>query len=214
MIIGRNQKKLQAVCEEAGKHCKAFPMDITNFNDLDAMLEKMVLLAGGKIDGFVNNAGIVGEIETNKVSYDDWDCVMDTILKGAYFITRYLYNIMAKQQYGNIVMICSVRSIVGGTFPYTISKAGLMNFTEGLAKKGISAGVRVNGICPSDVLTEIADVYSGYTPDGNLYYPAAKNINRLLLPDEIAEVAAFLISDASKCITGQMIYCDGGYTLR
>ena len=110
-----------------------------------------------------------------------------------------------------ILNVSSQGGFVGATYPYRLAKWDIRGLTEGLGKSLIKKGIIVNGIAPGVVKTAMQ---SFSIEQGDNLYTNQNPLGRVILPEEIAELALFLISDASNAIVGQTIVCDGGYTLK
>ena len=212
-ITGRNIETLKEAKEKLGNSENLFLVehDIRKTEtDDDAVYQARKAMGG--IDILVNNAGIsVHNIDYSTCTEEMWDDQMDTNLKGTYFMTQAFlkyYNEVGKQS-GKIINMVSERGLYGDDVPYGMGKRALISYTEGLAKKLIQKGIRVNAIAPGVTATEM----TGYDPNGNLFRPYTLG-RRVFLAEEIAEVAIFLMSDASNCISGQVIACNEGNTLR
>lgn len=213
IITGKNKKTLDAAKKELGsERCQTILFDISKINEIDKNLEQCFNLFGGKIDCLINNAGIsLHEGDYSKVTEKDWDDQFDTNLKGLYFLTNKFiekykfYN----QNSAKIIMMASERGLYGDDLPYGLTKAALISYTKGLAKKVIEYGIRVNAIAPGVVATDM----TSYKKEQNLYRDTSLG-KRVLIPEEIAEVVLFMISDASNCISGEVISCNEGNHLR
>ncbi|MBQ9047756.1 MAG: SDR family oxidoreductase [Solobacterium sp.] len=212
-ITGRKMETLQEAKEKLGNPENLFLVehDITKYEtDDDAVYQARKAMGG--IDILVNNAGVsVHNIDYSSCTEDMWDYQMDTNLKGTYFFTQAFmkyYNEVGKNS-GNIINMVSERGMYGDDVPYGLAKRALISYTEGMAKKLILKGIRVNAIAPGVTATEM----TGYDPEGNLFRPYTRG-RRVFLAEEIAEVAVFLMTDASNCISGQVIVCNEGNTLR
>lgn len=211
-ITGRKKEVLEKVKLELGDNCKILEYDVTDFENIDTKIEEVAELLGGNIDGLVNNAGIsLHEEDYTKVTQESWDKQFNTNLKAPFFITQSFMKFYHNKQNknGKIIMMVSERGLYGDDIPYGLTKVALINYMKGLAKRTIEDGVRVNAIAPGVVATEM----TGYKPDGDLYREGTVG-KRVLLPEEIAEVTAFLLSDASNCISGEVIACNEGNHLR
>lgn len=211
LITGRDEMKLRSVQNNLGsENCEIMAWDISNVHDIDSVIEKMAQQLNG-IDIFINNAGIYSTKEIFQVKENDWDSVFGINAKGLYFamqaIGLYYVN---KNIKGKIVNIVSNRGILGDVGPYGASKWSVMGLTKGFARKLISKGIIVNGIAPGMTATGInnIDVFD------NAYVNIADTDSRVCLPEEIAEIAAFLVSDAANHIVGEIIVCDGGESLQ
>ena len=134
---------------------------------------------------------------------------MSTNLKGVYFATKEIINqCFVENKQGNIIMISSITGMSASEGPYAISKASINHVTISLAKELLKHNIRVNAIAPGVTSSNINHI----DENDNMYYENAVG-KRVLSPKEIAEVAIFLVSDNSKCITGQVIACDNGDTI-
>lgn len=211
-IAGRKKEALEKAKSKLGENCKILEYDITDFKDIDSKIEKVAELLGGNIDCLVNNAGIsLHEENYLKVTQESYDKQFDTNLKAPYFITQSFMKFYYKNKNtsGKIIMMVSERGLYGDDIPYGLTKNALISYTKGLAKRTIEDGVRVNAIAPGVVATEMTN----YSPDGDLYREQALG-KRVLLSSEIAEITAFLLSDASNCISGEVIACNEGNHLK
>lgn len=207
LITGRNKDKLENIKKEL--NCEILEWDISDVNVVKEKVSKVIEKFEGKIDCFINNAGIYKEIRYNNCSIEDWNTIINTNLTGLYFSTIEMVNqCFEPNKKGNIIMIASNRGIFGDDGPYGISKAGVINFTQGLAKKLLNKNIRVNAINPGMTASNINKM----NDNDNLYKENLKG-KRVICAKEIADIAVFLISDSSSCITGQVINCDNGETL-
>lgn len=212
-ITGRSKEVLEEAKKSLGnpENLFVFEHDVRQYDKDD----ELILNAGRAMNGIdclINNAGVsVHNIDYSNCTEEQWDRQMDTNLKGVYFLTQaYMkyYEEVGKKS-GKIINMVSERGLYGDDVPYGMAKRALISYTEGLARKLILKGVRVNAIAPGVTATEM----TGYDPEDNLFRRYAVG-RRVLLPEEIAEVAIFMISDASNCISGQVIACNEGNHLR
>ena len=210
MILGRREDRLKQVSEELGEGCRYLVCDVTNLRDAEGLYEEIAKHLGGAVSVLVNNAGVYVERPEGEYTVEDYDRMMDTNLKAPFFLTQsYIRYCRQKGIQGNVVMVASNRGLFGDCGPYGMSKAGLINAVQGFARQSIQEHIRVNAVAPGMTASEInhKDV------NGDLYTSSAKG-GRVLLPEEIAEVVVFLASDRSGCITGAVIPCDEGDSLR
>lgn len=212
-ITGRSKEVLEEAKKSLGnpENLFVFEHDVRQYDKDDELILNARWAMNG-IDCLINNAGVsVHNIDYSNCTEEQWDRQMDTNLKGVYFLTQaYMkyYEEVGKKS-GKIINMVSERGLYGDDVPYGMAKRALISYTEGLARKLILKGVRVNAIAPGVTATEM----TGYDPEDNLFRRYAVG-RRVLLPEEIAEVALFMISDASNCISGQVIACNEGNHLR
>ena len=207
LITGRDKEKLENAKKEL--NCEVLEWDISDVSITKEKVQKIIEIFNGKIDCFINNAGIYKEIRYNDCKIEDWNKIINTNLTGLYFSTIEIINqCFEPNKKGNVIMIASNRGIVGDDGPYGISKAGVINFAQGLAKKLLNKNIRVNVINPGMTASNINKI----NDNDNLFKENLKG-KRVICAKEIADIAVFLISDSSSCITGQVINCDNGETL-
>lgn len=206
-ITGRTMEALEKAKAQLGnpKDLYLIAHDIRDYDRDEEVVQTARRYMGG-VDILLNNAGVsVHDINYATCTQEMWDRQMDTNLKGVYFLTQAFmkyYNEVGKKA-GKIIMMVSERGLYGDDVPYGLAKRALISYTEGLAVKLIGKGVRVNAIAPGVTATDM----TGWDPNGDLYRPYCRG-KRVLLPQEIAEVAIFLMSDASNSISGQVIACN------
>lgn len=214
LITGRNEDKLKAAREEIGQDkCRTLQFDMSEVDTFDGKIQKALTLLDEKIDILVNNSGIGWWKDYWEYNEDDFEQMIHTNLRGVYFLTQKLSRIWVNEKInGNILMIASEAGIIGDFAPYGISKSAVIHLTKGLAKKMSIHDIRINAIAPGVTVTPISKDNSQYDPKGDLF--RSNNCGqRALLPEEIAEVAVFLLSDASRCINGEIIACNLGNAL-
>ena len=225
IVTGRDIQKLEQVKKEL--NCEIIHPDIIDINmgcpvpkvaitsqagsallKNPQKVKEIVEILNGKIDCFVNNAGIYKSINYNNCNKEDWDKIMNTNLTGLYFATNEIVTqCFEKNNKGNIVNIASIAGMNSNIGPYGISKSGVIHYTKGLAKQLLNKNIRVNGINPGVTVSNINPI-----DDDNIYMEQVPG-KRMILAEEIADIVVFLISDSSSCITGQIITCDNGATL-
>jgi 3-oxoacyl-[acyl-carrier protein] reductase len=165
----------------------------------------------GKIDILVNNAGISSNTLIMRMTENEWDSVLDTNLKSAYLCSRFVLRSMIGLGWGRIVNMASVAGILGsmGRTNYAASKGGLIALTRSLAGEVGSRNITVNAIAPGFIVTRLTDELPQEAREAVLSRTVLK---RHGTPAEVAELAAFLVSDRAGYITGQVISIDGGIT--
>ena len=163
----------------------------------------------GKIDILVNNAGINKDGLILSMSEEDFDSVINTNLKGTFNCIKFVSKSMIKNRYGKIINISSISGVAGnpGQANYAASKAGIIGLTKSVAKELAKRNINVNAIAPGFIMTEMTDVLGDKVKENILSQIPLK---RFGTPQDVAELAAFLASDKSSYITGQVINLDGG----
>ena len=207
LISGRNMETLSKSAAEIG--CKYLQLDVQDTSAYDAFLEKADGMLGG-IDCLVNNAGIsLHEKNIFDVTEDTFRQQVDTNLIGTFFLTQHFAKYLLKKQTGgNILVISSETGITSDIRPYGYTKAALNSMVEGAAYMFAKHDIRINAIAPG--LT--ASKMTGKDPNGDIS-SKKEMLGRVYLPEEVAEIASFLLSDASSCLTGQILVCNNGKTI-
>lgn len=209
LIAGRNVQTLKKSAEEIG--CKYLQQDVQDIASFEKFFIGAEKILGGSVDCLVNNAGIsLHENTFLDVTIDTFDIQINTNFKGAFFlaqkfIERYKANSLTN---GNILFISSETSVTADERPYGLIKASINSLVQGLASRYIKDGIRVNAIAPGVTASEM----TGVKTDGNLYRKN-KSTSRVYLPEEMAEIVCFLLSDASNVLNGQILVCNEGNTI-
>lgn len=201
----------EETCEEIKKlGVKAIVVkgDVRSTEDVKTLIDTTVK-EFGKIDILVNNAGITRDGLMLRMSEEDWDLVMDINLKGAFNCIKAAARPMMKQRNGAIINITSVVGVMGnaGQANYSASKAGLIGLTKTTAKEFASRGIRCNAVAPGFIASAMTDKLDD---DTKAKYLSAVPLGNFGKPEQIADVVAFLASDMSNYVTGQVINVDGG----
>ena len=163
----------------------------------------------GRVDYLINNAGITLDKTVRKMTYDDWQNVLNVNLFGAFCMTKSVLEHMIERGSGRIVNISSVIGETGnvGQANYAASKAGLVGFTKSLALEMARRGITVNTVAPGFILTEMV----AQMPQAALDAVVEKIPQRRLgKPEEVARVVQFLLEDESSYITGAVFHINGG----
>jgi 3-oxoacyl-[acyl-carrier protein] reductase len=183
----------------------------TDIADANAVREmnRQIIKQFGKIDILVNNAGITRDSLLPRMPDDFWDEVINTDLRGAYLCTKYALRPMMEQAWGRVVNIASLAGIIGnrGQANYSAAKGGLIAFTKSVAREVGSRNITVNAIAPGFIISDMTNKLSQETHDMIL---ARIPLKRFGIPQDVAELTAFLAGDKAGYITAQVICVDGG----
>ncbi|WP_106483720.1 SDR family NAD(P)-dependent oxidoreductase [Bacteroides sp. Marseille-P3684] len=207
LIAGRNEDVLKQSAKQI--NCKYQVLDMRDVDSFQAFIDKSKVLLGG-FDSLVCNAGIsLHEKDFFHVTEGSFKEQFDTNLRSNIFLTqKFISSILPEKIEANILFISSEVGELADNRPYGWTKAALNSFVRGLASNFAESGIRINAISPGITCSDMTGLHS----DGNLYIPTNAT-KRAYLPEEIAEVATFLLSDCSKCISGQIIVCNNGKTI-
>ena len=206
LISGRSEDTLRKISAEL--NCLYLPIDISNTECLHSFIRKAdEMLEGANL--LVNNAGIsLHEHNFEAVTLEGMSTQLSTNLVGPFFLTQEFIKCRTeKKSQGNVLFISSETGDTADIRPYGLTKAAINSLVQGLAHAYKLKGIRVNAIAPGITATDM----TGVSAD-NLY-AGSYGAGRFYLPDEIAEVASFLVSDVSSCISGQIITCNNAETV-
>lgn len=203
--------KAQETVEEirqAGGEAVSFACNVADFNACGEMITALVK-DYGHIDVLVNNAGITRDNLLMKMSEEDFDRVIAVNLKGCFNTIKHLSRQLLKQRSGKIINISSVTGVMGnaGQANYCASKAGVIGLTKSAARELGSRGITVNAVAPGFIETEMTESLPETVKTALTEQILLK---RTGTTKEVADVVAFLASDAAGYITGQVISVDGG----
>ena len=203
--------ELAAEVEAAGRRALTFQTDVTDADGAEQMV-RSVKSEFGSVDYLVNNAGITRDRLIMMMSEEDWDAVLNTNLKGVFNVTKPAVSIMVRQRRGSVLNISSISGVVGmaGQTNYSASKAGLIGFTKALAKEVAKRSITVNALALGLIET---DMTSGLPEEYKQKVLEQIPLNRYGTAAEVARIAAFLLSDDARYITGQVIQADGGLAM-
>jgi acetoacetyl-CoA reductase len=166
----------------------------------------------GPIEVLINNAGVTCDAMFHKMTVDQWKTVMETNLGAVFNMCHTVINSMRERQFGRIITISSVNGQKGqvGQVNYSASKAGVIGFTKALAQEVATKGITVNALAPGYIAT---DMTQALPPQVLEKIVAQIPVGRLGAPEEIAQAALFLASDAAAFITGSTLSINGGQYL-
>lgn len=194
-----------------GVRVKAYQSNASDHTQCKDLIAQ-VIQDFGKIDILVNNAGITRDNLLVRMTEEQWDEVLDSNLKSAFNLCKYVLTPMMRQRSGSIINISSVVGVFGnaGQANYAASKAGMIGFTKSIAKEVASRNIRCNAIAPGFIETEMTHVLDEKTKENFL---KSIPLGRLAQASEVAQVVSFLASDQSSYITGQVISVCGGLNM-
>jgi len=221
-LVDYNEKSLLQAQEEISKQFPSAKIvtviaDVSKEEEVKNYVDE-TLKAFGRIDGLYNNAGIEGR-QAGMTEYDInvFKKVIDINLMGVYYAMRYVIPVMQKQHYGRIVNVASVGGIRGvlNQVPYVASKHAVSGMTKNAALEYAKDGINTNAIAPGAILTPmVAEAFKQVNPTdpkaAETEYAKANPAKRLGLPEEVAKVVAFLLSEDASYVNGQTIAIDGG----
>lgn len=207
LIAGRNEEMLKKSASELG--CEWLRLDMQEFDSFDTFVKDAVQKLG-EVNCLVNNAGIsLHEPTFFDVTKESFDAQLKTNLEGPFFLAQAVAAYMKGNGIkGNILFMSSETGDVADIRPYGLIKASINSLVRGLAHLFVKDDIRVNAVAPGVTASDM----TGLSADGNLSLPYNAN-GRVFLPEEVAECAAFLLSDASGCVTGQILTCNSGTTI-
>ena len=207
LISGRNEETLKKTASEIG--CKYVVFDVSNPDNFDSFIAKADDMLGGA-DTLVNNAGIsLHEPTFFDVTVDTFDRQINTNFRGPYFLSQSFISLLKKKRRkGTILFVSSETGETVDCRPYGFTKAAINSMVKGLANLFAKDGIRINAIAPGITSSDM----TGFKKEGDI--TCTGNITgRAYMPEEMAETACFLISDAAGCISGQVVVCNNARTV-
>lgn len=209
---GKNQKAASALREqlrEMGCDAECFCADVSDFAQVNACVQQ-VLARFLRIDALVCCAGIAQQKLFSHLTDEDWQRMVNVNLGGVFAFNRAVLPDMLKKGGGSIVNVSSVWGVYGASCEvhYSAAKAGIIGLSRGLAKEVGPSGVRVNCIAPGVIQTEMCACFDEETMGA---LAEETPLGRIGQPEDVANAALFLCSDAASFITGQTLGVDGGF---
>ncbi len=197
--------------EKIGSKGLALQADAASFEKAEDVISKVVE-GWGSLDVLVNNAGITKDNLILRMNEEQWDAVIDTNLKSVFNYSKAAAKPMMRARGGSIINIGSVVGISGnaGQSNYSASKAGLIGFTKSYAKELASRNIRANVVAPGYIMTEMTEKLDEKVLES---IKQETPLGRAGNPDEVSNVVAFLASDLSSYITGEVVRVDGGMAM-
>ncbi|MDO8738952.1 3-oxoacyl-[acyl-carrier-protein] reductase [Candidatus Deferrimicrobium sp.] len=197
-----------AAIESAGGKAVLSRFDVGSAGEVDTAV-KAIVAERGRIDILVNNAGVTRDNLLLRLTEDDFDAVVRTNLKGTFLVTKVVSRLMIRQRCGRIVNMSSVVGEMGnaGQSVYAATKAGILGFTKAMARELASRQITVNAIAPGFIST---DMTQSLPEAARKEFAERIPLGRFGAPEEVAELALFLASDAAAYVTGQVVGINGG----
>lgn len=213
IVTARRREDTAAFVDEVrglGRCCEGLALDVRDRGSV----ERLAAAAGavhGRIDVLVNNAGCNVRKPALEVSWEDWDTVLDTNLRGAFFVAQAVARLMIPRGTGRVINVGSLTSVFGyaGLAPYCASRGGIKQLTMSLADEWGRHGITVNCLAPGWFRTEQNRVLYE-DPRWVAYIEDRIPLHRPGLPKDLEGAVVFLASDASAYVTGQTLLVDGG----
>ncbi|HEU0207105.1 MAG TPA: SDR family oxidoreductase [Pseudolysinimonas sp.] len=217
ILNGRDADAVARAAEElrAGGVARviAAPFDVT---EATAVAEAVRSLEQehGPIDGLINNAGVQHRVPLLELDVADWDRVLRTDLTSAFLVGREVARGMVARGSGSIINICSIQTDLArpSIAPYTAAKGGLRNLTRAMTAEWAGSGVRINGIAPGYLQTEMTQALVD-DPEFDRWVRGRTPAGRWGDPDDLVGAAVYFLSNASRFVTGQVLFIDGGMSV-
>jgi NAD(P)-dependent dehydrogenase (short-subunit alcohol dehydrogenase family) len=216
VLTGRTAAAAEAAAARLAADARHVPLglgcDVQHSDQIGGLVRNLVERFG-RIDTLLNVAGVNRRKPALDVTDDDYDFILGTNLRGAFFLAREVGRQMAAQRSGSQIHIASLNTDrpLKNVLPYAMSKAALAHMTRGLAMEWGASGVRVNAIAPGFILTDLTrKLWSDETMQA--WGRANTPLGRLGEPEDLVGAALFLASPAAAFLTGQILYIDGGFT--
>ena len=207
-LVSRVESRVVAVAAEIGPAARGYGCHVEDAERVQATVQR-VLDDMGTIHGLVNNAGVTRDGLLLRMTQEAWNEVLAVNLTGTFNFTRAVVKCMMRQKQGRIVNITSVVGQMGnpGQVNYAASKAGIIGLTKAAARELASRNITVNAVAPGFIATAMTgDLSAGVQEELLRQIP----MQRLGMPEDVANVVAFLMGDGASYITGQVLNCDGG----
>jgi 3-oxoacyl-[acyl-carrier protein] reductase len=199
---------VKAEIEAAGGQAAIVKADVTDEDQFNAVI-KTIVDSDGELSYLVNNAGITRDKLALRMSVEDFNAVIAANLTSAFIGCKGALKVMGKKRFGSIVNISSIVGEMGnpGQTNYSASKGGLNAMTKSFAKEAAARGIRYNAITPGFIQTDMTDELKD---EVKAEYEKNIPLSRFGKPAEVAEAVAFLLSDHSSYITGEILKVNGG----
>ncbi len=209
VIADTDAQRGQALATELG--ATWLPCDVGDKAQVDAVVAR-ALADHGQIDILVNNAGILRSADFLDITEADFDAVLRVNIKGAFLMGQAVARAMARRGTGAIVNMSSINGTLAipTIASYNVSKGGINQLTRVMALALADKGIRVNAVAPGTIATEMAAKAVLATEEARIKVMSRTPMKRLGEPSEVADVVAWLASDAASYVTGEIVVVDGG----
>ncbi|MBJ7429490.1 MAG: SDR family oxidoreductase [Bacteroidia bacterium] len=210
LITGRSEQKLtEAKAKIDSPNLITYLWDLNDYNQYNNHL-KNILQKTGSIDVFINNAGILINLNEINDQLEDWNTIFNTNLKSMYFNTLWICNnLLGKGNLVKVINISSMSEAIHEVDPYNISKSGISSMIKGFVKEYAAKGLIINAIAPGIVATKMTNLESQTNA-----YRENNPSKRITIPEEITEFILFISSSSCYYLQGQTIFIDGGESIR
>lgn len=213
IISGRNEETLAKTCADNKTSDREMSYLVCDIEDESAIKDSVAQTVSdhGRIDTLVNCAGVNLRLPAEDFPIEEYDRIMRTNLRGAFLMSQIVGRQMIKQGSGNQINIDSLSTYapLNNIVPYAMSKSGMSSMTRGLAHEWGKHGVRVNGVAPGFILTDLTNKL--WSDEGmQNWNKTAAPLQRLGVPEDLVAAAIFLASPGASFMTGQTIRVDGG----
>lgn len=212
-VNARDEEKTEATAQavrDLGQRSLALPGDMARPEDVKRAARDMADAWGG-IDILINNAGITHSGSLFETTDEAWERLMDVNLRSMFLVTRELTPYMIEQSFGRIINVASMTARLGrgfvGSASYGASKGAVVSFTRGLAKEFGPHGITVNAVAPGVIVT---DMNRDYVAEHTEQVLQSIPLGRVGVPDDVAGVITFLVSDSASYVTGVTLDVNGG----
>ena len=214
IITGRDEGKLKEASSSLGELCFPMVMDVTRLDQIPGHIKDLATRFG-RIDILVNNAGINLKKDMVDVTDDEFQRILLTNLTGVFAISREVAKVMIKQKKGSIVNISSMAAQYGlpKVIAYAASKAAIEGMTRSMAVELSPLGILVNCIAPGFIDTNMSSIALNNDPERRQRVLNRTPLGRLGLPEDVANMVYFLVSDENAYTTGTVIPVDGGNSI-
>ena len=215
-LVGRDEKRLQeTLVQMEGDGHLICPADLTILESIKPLVQDIASKIGS-LDGFIHSAGIEKTLPVKSLKPSDYEEIFKVNALSAFEIVRYLSSSKNLNQGGSIVLISSITSVIGrvGVSAYAASKGAIVSAVKTMALELAKRNVRVNAVSPGTVLTPLMQSYLSQISEEERQKRVEGFPLGLGEPADVANACIYLLSEASRWVTGQNIVIDGGYTVQ